>query len=108
MQVEMASVWGNAIVRAMRIYLDNCSSNWRRVTKGSGLRPETPFTSPAVIAYDEWLRETMHAGFDFVLNEPILKDRYERLMRTSREPFKTMIRMGPTVDQEYEKDGNGD
>jgi len=56
----------------------------------------------AVIAYDEWVRGAIHAGFDFVLNEPVLEDRYDRLMRTSLEPFEEMIRIGPTVDEEYE------
>ena len=44
----------------------------------------------------------MHAGFDFVLNEPILMDRYQRLLRTSDEPFEKMMRMGPITDKEHE------
>jgi hypothetical protein len=55
-----------------------------------------------VTTYDQWLRDSMHAGFYFVLNQPILMDRYERLMRTSEEPLGKMILLGPTVDQEYE------
>ena len=58
---------------------------------------ETAFR--AVITYDEWLRGKMHAGFDFVVNEPILLDRYHRLMRTSAESFEKMIQIGPTVDE---------
>jgi len=50
----------------------------------------------------------MHNRYDFVLNEPILMDRYQRLLRTSLGPFEKMIQTGPTVDQEYEghEDGN--
>jgi len=62
----------------------------------------------AVIIYDDWLRGAMHNRYDFVLNEPILMDRYQRLLRTSLGPFEKMIQTGPTVDQEYEghEDGN--
>ena len=68
--------------------------------------PNVPKMEPAfraVISYDEWLRDKMHAGFDFVVNEPILLDRYNRLMRTSAEPFEKMIQIGPTVDEEYKE-----
>lgn len=66
--------------------------------------PAVPKMEPAlraVIAYDEWLRGIMHAEFNFVVNEPILLDRYRRLMRTSLEPLEKMIQIGPTVDEEY-------
>ena len=66
--------------------------------------PGVPKMEPAfcaVISYDEWLRGKMHAGFNFVVNEPILLVRYNRLMRTSAEPFKKMIQIGPTVNKEY-------
>jgi len=66
--------------------------------------PQMETALRAVISYDEWVRGVMHAGFDFVVNEPILLDRYHRLMRTSHEPFEKMIRLGPTVEQEYEGD----
>jgi hypothetical protein len=72
--------------------------------------PSVPKVEPAfraVISYDEWLRGKMHAGFDFVLNEPILLDRYNRLMRTSAEPFEKMIQIGPTVDEEYKEHETG-
>lgn len=55
-----------------------------------------------VTTYDQWLRDRMHEGFDFVLNQPVLMERYQRVMRTSREPFEKMMRIGPTVDEEYE------
>lgn len=64
--------------------------------------PKMESALQAVIAYDEWVRGAIHAEFDFVLNEPVLEDRYDRLMRTSLEPFEDMIRIGPTVDEEYE------
>lgn len=64
--------------------------------------PKMETALQTVIAYDEWVRDVMHAGFDFVLNQPILLDRYDRLMRTSSGPFENMIQIGPTVDQEYE------
>lgn len=68
--------------------------------------PSVPKMEPAfqaVISYDEWLRGKMHAGFDFVVNEPILIGRYHRLMRTSAEPFERMIQIGPSESEEYEK-----
>ena len=64
--------------------------------------PSVPKMEPAfraIISYDEWLREKMHAGFNFVINEPILMDRYHRLMRTSAEAFKKMIHVEPKLDE---------
>ena len=64
--------------------------------------PTLPMMDPAMrtaFSYDEWLRDKI----DAVISEPTLQNRYHRLMRTSAEPFKKMIQIGPTIDEEYER-----
>ena len=63
--------------------------------------PPTPTMDTAlrvVTTYDEWFRHSVNAIFD----EPSLQERYDRLMRTSAEPLRRAVSLGPTVDQEYE------
>ena len=51
-----------------------------------------------VIAYDKWLRQKITASFQ----EPFLKKRYNRLIRTTEKFCGLLIENGPNVDQEYE------
>lgn len=63
--------------------------------------PDVPYMDTALIIatnYDDWFREKLDASFE----EPSLKERYDRLMRTSEGSFRALIDCGPTIDQEYE------
>lgn len=63
--------------------------------------PSTPNMDTALLVvttYDDWFRQAVTAVFD----EPSLKERYDRLMRTMEAPIKQLIQLGPTLDQEYE------
>ena len=50
------------------------------------------------ITYDDWFRQSVDAVFD----EPSLQERYDRLTRTSSEPLRQIVSLGPTLEQEYE------
>ena len=63
--------------------------------------PNVPYMDTALIivtSYDDWFRLNVDASF----GEPSLKDRYERLLRTSERFFKQLIINGPTINEEYE------
>ena len=63
--------------------------------------PPTPTMDTAlrvVTTYDEWFRNSVSATFD----DPSLRERYVRLMRTSADPLSHAVSLGPTLDQEYE------
>ena len=63
--------------------------------------PKVPYMDTALIVvtnYDDWFRLKVGASFE----EPSLKERYERLLRTSERFFKNLIMNGPTIDEEYE------
>lgn len=51
-----------------------------------------------VTTYDDWFRNSVDATFD----EPSLKERYDRIMRTLKKPLYQAVSLGPTVEQEYE------
>jgi|GEM_PF-2038864 len=52
----------------------------------------------AAVTYDAWVRQRI----DAVFVEPSLQKRYDRLMRTSSEPLRKLVNLGPTLEQEYE------
>lgn len=63
--------------------------------------PPVPYMDTALIfatTYDDWFRQKVDAVFE----EPSLKKRYDRILRTSEESFRVLIGYGPTIDQEYE------
>lgn len=63
--------------------------------------PAVPYMDKALIIatnYDDWFRLKVDASFE----EPSLRERYERLLRTSEKFFKELIMNGPTIDEEYE------
>ncbi|MFH1882337.1 MAG: hypothetical protein ABIL62_06460 [Planctomycetota bacterium] len=63
--------------------------------------PDVPYMDTALIivtSYDDWFRLKVDASFE----EPALRDRYERLLRTSERFFKQLIMNGPTINDEYE------
>lgn len=53
-------------------------------------------------AYDQWIRERLRDELNAIFEEPSLRDRYDRVTRTSETFLKPLIALGPTVDQEYE------
>ena len=64
--------------------------------------PPTPTMDRAlrvVTTYDNWFRNNVDAIFD----EPPLQERYDRLIRTSAKPLNHAVSLGPTVEQEYER-----
>ncbi len=68
----------------------------------SGAYPPVPFMDKAycvAICYDDWLRTKIVD----IIYEPSLRERYERLLRTSENIFKKLINCGPSVAQEYGK-----
>ena len=94
-EAEWESYWSS-----MTMFRNNFAVH--RPAKASLPRvPDMKSAFHAVISYDEWLRRKNYARFDHVSREPILRDRYKRLMRTSVEPFNRMVQVGPTVDEEY-------
>ena len=63
--------------------------------------PDVPYMDTALVivtCYDDWFRLQVDASFE----EPPLRDRYERLLRTSERFFKQLIMNGPTINDEYE------
>ena len=63
--------------------------------------PDVPYMDTALIIatnYDDLFRAKLNTSFE----EPSLKGRYDRLLRTSEEFFRELIDCGPTIDQEYE------
>lgn len=60
--------------------------------------PTMDMALKAAIAYDDWFRQRVNALFD----EPSLQERYDRLARTSSQPFRQLVSLGPTLEQEYE------
>lgn len=64
--------------------------------------PSVPYMDKAccvAICYDDCLRTKIVD----IIYEPSLRERYERLLRTSENIFKKLINCGPSVDQEYGK-----
>ncbi|WP_319549364.1 hypothetical protein [Desulfogranum marinum] len=63
--------------------------------------PTVPYMEHALqaaILYDEWIREKLNELNVVMFDEPKLKDRYDWLMRTSKEPFTKMIPEGLDVN----------
>jgi hypothetical protein len=50
------------------------------------------------VSYDDWLRDVMQADFE----EPSLRDRYQRLIRTSKQTLAGVVCKGPWLEDEYE------
>lgn len=65
-----------------------------------GTYPPVPMMDLALkiaCAYDDWFRETIQATF----RDPSLRQRYERLIRTSKQPLSQALGMGPWIEVEY-------
>ena len=65
-----------------------------------GTYPPVPMMDMALkiaCAYDDWFRESIQAIF----SEPSLRQRYERLIRTSGQPLVQALGMGPWIEVEY-------
>lgn len=63
--------------------------------------PPVPMMDTALqvaTSYDEWLRDQLDASFE----EPLLRDRYERVVRTSADPLLRAVSLAPALAQEYE------
>ncbi|MCJ7604351.1 MAG: hypothetical protein MUO63_22965 [Desulfobulbaceae bacterium] len=66
-----------------------------------GTYPPVPMMEMAlqvVFAYDDWYRSVVEASFE----EPSLRDRYNRVIRTSEGPLKRAVSQGPWLNEEYE------
>jgi hypothetical protein len=62
--------------------------------------PTVPFFDKALkiaFMYDEWFRRNVNASFA----DATLEERYNRLLRTSEDVFKTLVSFGPTLKEEY-------
>jgi hypothetical protein len=69
--------------------------------KAQGDYPPVPMMDMALqvaFAYDDWFRNTVQASFD----EPSLRERYSRVVRTSEEPLSRAVAQGPWLYEEYE------
>jgi len=64
--------------------------------------PKMESALQAVIEYDNWLRQMLSKLFIPIFDEPLLSDRYDRLMRTSILPITKMVKIAPSVKEEYE------
>ena len=67
--------------------------------------PTTPKMDNALlvaITYDHWIRERLREALNAIFEEPSLRERYDRVTRTSEQHLKPLIALGPTADQEYE------
>ena len=63
--------------------------------------PAVPYMDTALIivtSYDDWFRSKVDASFE----DSSLRERYERVLRTSERFFKQLIKNGPTINEEYE------
>jgi hypothetical protein len=63
--------------------------------------PSAPIMDKAllvVITYQEWCRRSVNASFD----EPSLRERYDRHIRTWTLPLRHAVGLGPTLVQEWE------
>jgi hypothetical protein len=63
--------------------------------------PKVPFFDTALkiaCLYDDYFRKNVNASFE----DDTLSERYERLLRTSKDVIQTIVASGPTVEEEYE------
>jgi hypothetical protein len=87
----------------MTIFRNNFAAH--RVTKSQyPSLPKMETALQAVIEYDVWFRKELSNLFIPIFDEPLLSHRYERLMRTSTVPIAEMLKVAPSVHDEY--DGN--
>ncbi len=66
-----------------------------------GKYPSVPMMDMALqvaTGYDDWVRQKVYASF----REPSLRDRYQRLIRTSPQSLTKAVRKGPWIEDEYE------
>lgn len=71
----------------------------------AGSYPTTPKMDnalPVAITYDQWIRKRIRESSNAIFEEPSLRERYDKVTRTSKKFLKQLIALGPTVDQEYE------
>jgi transcriptional regulator of aromatic amino acid metabolism len=68
--------------------------------------PTTPKMDTALLVattYDRWIRQRLRESQNAIFEEPSLRERYDRITRTSQKFLKPLVALGPTFDQEYER-----
>jgi hypothetical protein len=104
----------NHLLAAASLTQDDWDNYWVEMTtfrneyaahRVAGNYPVTPKMDTALLVattYDLWIRERLREYSNATFDEPSVKERYDRVIRTSEKFLKTLVALGPTFEQEYE------